>query len=440
MPRTTFFKDIPDIRYEGPDSDNPFAYRWYNPDEKVLGKRMEDWLRFAVCYWHTFRGAGADPFGPGTMERPWEDGSDSLEMALKRADVAFDFVEKLGLKFYTFHDRDVAPEGRTVSETNKNLWKVAKRFRKLQDDTGIKLLWGTANLFSHPRFNQGASTGPNPDVFAYAANSVKTMLEITHELGGVNYVFWGGREGYMSLLNVDMGRELDHLAAFLHMAVDHAKKIGFKGQLLIEPKPCEPTKHQYDYDSATVIGFLRAHKLHKHFKLNIETNHATLAGHEFVHELEVARINGMLGSIDANRGDTLLGWDTDQFPTDVRECTLAMLSILKQKGLKPGGLNFDAKLRRDSLDVEDFFHAHIGGIDTWARALRIAERITRDGAMERIVADRYAAWNSGIGKDIEKGKADLESLSRYIVGKGEASPTPSARQEYVENVFNRYFE
>jgi xylose isomerase len=435
---TDYFTQIPDIVYEGPDSDNPFAYKYYNPDEQVLGKRMEDWLRFAICYWHTFRGTGADPFGPGTIQRPWEDGTDSLDMALKRTDVVFDFIKKLGLPFYCFHDRDVAPEGATLKETNQNLWAVAKRFKQLQQDTGIKLLWGTANMFSHPRFNQGASTSPNADIFAFCANSVKEAMDVTKELGGQNYVFWGGREGYMSLFNSDLGRETDHLARFLHMAVDYAKEIGFTGQFLIEPKPCEPTKHQYDYDVQTVIGFLRGAGLHEHFKFNIETNHATLAGHEFVHELEMARINGMLGSVDANRGDLMNGWDTDQFPNDVRECTHAMLSIIKNEGLGKGGLNFDAKLRRDSTDLEDFFHAHIGGIDTYARGLRIAAKIIEDGKLDAMVKDRYASWDQGIGQEIEQGKHDFKSLQSYILKKGEAAPTRSGRQELFENVFGSY--
>jgi len=438
MALTPYFDHIPDIVYEGPESDNPFAYKYYEPGLEVLGKTMEEWMRVAVCYWHTFRGTGADPFGPGTMVRPWEDGSDSLDMALKRTEVAFDFIGKLGVPFYCFHDRDVAPEGDSLEETNANLRAVAKRFKELQQETGIKLLWGTANMFSHPRFNQGAATNPNPEIFAHCANSVKEMLEITHDLGGENYVFWGGREGYMSLLNLDMGRELEHLARFLHMAVDYAKEIGFTGQFLIEPKPCEPTKHQYDHDAATVIGFLRSHDLHEHFKLNIETNHATLAGHEFVHELEVARVNGMLGSIDANRGDLLNGWDTDQFPNDVRECTQAMLSIIKNQGLGSGGLNYDAKLRRDSLDVEDFFHAHIGGIDTFARGLRVAAAIVEDGKLPDMISDRYAAWDEGLGRDIEEGKHDLSSLARIAVENREPTPTASARQELFENVFNSY--
>ncbi|MFW5751169.1 MAG: xylose isomerase, partial [Planctomycetota bacterium] len=332
-----------------------------------------------------------------------------------------------------------APEGDTLKQTNKNLWTVAKRFKQLQKTTGIKLLWGTANMFSHPRFCQGASTTPNADVFAYCANSVKEMLDITKFLDGENYVFWGGREGYNALLNTDMGRELDHLATFFRMAVDYAKQIGFTGQFLIEPKPCEPTKHQYDFDSANSLCFLKQHKLDKHFKFNIEANHATLASHDFCHELEWCRVHKKLGSIDANRGDLLLGWDTDQFPTDVREATHAMLIIMEQKGLGSGGLNFDAKVRRDSTDLEDLFHAHIGAVDCWAQALRIAARIRDDGALKGFVKQRYASYDEGIGKDIDKGKTDFEALQKYILKKGEADATPSAKQEYVENLFNRYF-
>lgn len=438
MALTTWFKDIPDIAYEGPDSDNPFAYRYYNADEKILGKTMADWLRFAVCYWHTFRGTGADPFGPGTIRHPWEDGTDSVDMALKRAEVVFDFISKLGLPFYCFHDRDVAPEGANVRETNKNLWAVAKRFKQLQKATGIELLWGTANMFSHPRFAQGASTSPNADVFAYCANSVKEMLDVTHFLGGANYVFWGGREGYNSLLNTDLAREEKHFAAFLRMAADYAKEIGFTGQFLIEPKPCEPTKHQYDYDSATVIGFLRKHKLLNKIKLNIEVNHATLAGHDFWHELEVARTNKALGSIDANRGDWINGWDTDQFPNDHREWTEGMISIIRQGGLNSGGLNFDAKLRRDSGSVEDMFHAHIGGVDTIARALRGAAKLVSEGKLDDVIAERYSTYDDGIGAKIEKGEVGFAELQKYILKKGDVTPTPSARQEHCENLFNRY--
>jgi xylose isomerase len=435
---TTWFQKIPTIQYEGPKSDNPLAYRYYNADEVILGKKMRDHLRMAVCYWHTFRGVALDIFGPGTLNRPWEDGSNSVDMAVKRTEVVMDFVGKLGLDFYCFHDRDVAPEGANVKETNENLWKVADRLKELQKATGIKLLWGTANMFSHPRFSQGASTSPNADVFAYCANSVKEMLDVSKHLGGENYVFWGGREGYNTLLNTDMGREADHLAKFFHMAVDYAKKIGFKGQFLIEPKAFEPTKHQYDFDSATVLSFLRKYGLEQHFKLNIEQNHALLAGHDFCHELEVCRANGVLGSVDANRGDTMNGWDTDQFPNDYKECAQAMLTVLKCGGFGSGGLNFDAKVRRDSYDIEDMFHGHICGADAWARGLRIAARIKEDGKLDSFIKGRYASWDKGIGKEIESGKASFESLQQYILKKGEVEPNASARQEYLENLFNSY--
>jgi xylose isomerase len=435
---TTWFQKIPQIAYEGPKSDNPLAYRWYNADEVILGKKMRDHLRMAVCYWHTFRGMALDIFGPGTIVRPWEDGTNSLDMALKRTEVVMDFISKLGFDFYCFHDRDASPEGANVKETNENLGKIREKLKELQKATGIKLLWGTANLFSHTRFSQGAATSPNADAFAYAANSVKEMLDTTKYLGGENYVFWGGREGYNSLLNTDMGRELDHLGKFFHMAVDYAKKIGFKGQFLIEPKAFEPTKHQYDFDAATVVAFLRKYGLEKVFKCNIEQNHALLAGHDFCHELEVCRVNGVLGSVDANRGDVMNGWDTDQFPNDYKECAQAMLIILKNGGFGTGGLNFDAKVRRDSYDIEDMFHAHICGADAWARALRIAAKIKEDGKLEEFVKSRYASWESGIGKQIESGKADLESLQQYIVKKGECETNKSARQEYLENLFNSY--
>ena len=438
MALTKYFDKIPDISYEGPDSTNPFAYRYYDPEHKVGGKTLADWCRFAVCYWHTFRGNGSDPFGPGSLERPWEDGTDSVDMAVKRADVVFDFIQKLGLDFYCFHDRDVAPEGNTVRQTNANLWKVVRRFKKLQKQTGIKLLWGTANMFSHPRFTQGASTSPSADIFAYCANSVKEMLDVSLELNGENYVFWGGREGYISLLNTDMGREADHAAKFFHMAVDYAKKIGFKGQFLIEPKPCEPTKHQYDFDSATVLAFLRKYKLEKHFKLNIEANHATLAGHDFAHEIEVCRVNKALGSIDANRGDWCNGWDTDQFPNDVKEMAHIAYIVMKAGGMGSGGFNFDAKIRRDSLDIEDYFHAHIGAVDCVARAFRIAGAMHQDGLFEENLAQRYSTYDDGIGKEIESGKADFESLQKYILKKGQPDPIQSGRQEYLENLFNRY--
>ena len=439
MAFTPYFDAIPTIAYEGPDTDNPLAYRWYDAKQKVLGKPMKEWMRNAVCYWHTFRGTALDIFGPGTINRPWEDGTNSVDMALKRTEVVFDFITRLGVEFYCFHDRDVAPEGANVLETNKNLWAVAEKLKQLQKATGVKLLWGTANMFSHPRFSQGAATTPNADVFAYCANSVKEMLDVSKFLGGENYVFWGGREGYNTLLNTDLGREQDHAATFFHLAADYAKKIGFKGQFLIEPKAMEPTKHQYDFDSATVLGFLRKYDLHDRFKLNIEQNHATLAGHDFCHELAVCVADNALGSIDANRGDVMNGWDTDQFPNDYRECAQAWMTILQQKnGMGTGGLNYDSKVRRDSYDVEDMFHAHICGIDTWARGLRIAEKIIKAGEFTRFVKARYASFDKGIGKEIESGKTSLESLQKYIIAKGEATPNKSARQEYLENLFNKY--
>src|SRR5471030_1762652 len=373
------FPDIEKIAFEGARSRNPLAFKHYNADEIVAGKTMRDHLRFAVVYWHTFRSTGSDPFGAGTMQRPWDDGSNSVSNAQNRARVAFEFIEKLGAPFYCWHDRDVAPEGKTLSESNKNFDAVAKVLKEEQKRTGIKLLWGTANLFSHPRFVHGAGTSRNADVFAFAAAQIKKAMEVTHELGGEGYTFWGGREGYRTLLNTDMKRELNHLAALLHMAVAYKKQIGFKGQFYIEPKPKEPTKHQYDSDAAACLNFLREYDLLPHFKLNIETNHATLAGHTMQHELEVAGAAGVLGSVDANTGDELLGWDTDQFPTNVYLTTQIMLELLVMGGFTTGGLNFDAKVRRQSMDTEDLFHAHIGGMDAFARGLEIAQAIIDDG-------------------------------------------------------------
>ncbi|HEY2787169.1 MAG TPA: xylose isomerase, partial [Fimbriiglobus sp.] len=411
----------------------------YNPDELVEGKSMRDHLRFAVCYWHTFRGMGGDPFGPGCAVRPWEDGTDSLDMALKRVDVAFEFMQKLGVPYYCFHDRDVAPEGPSLAETNKNLDAVVKRLTEKQKETGIKLIWGTANLFSNRRFVHGASTSCNADVFAYAAAQVKKALEVTQQLGGENYVFWGGREGYMSILNTDMKRELEHLAKFLHMAVDYKTKLGFGGQLMIEPKPHEPTSHQYDFDCANSVAFLKTYGLDTHFKFNVETNHATLARHTMTHELVYASSLGMLGSIDANRGDLLLGWDTDQFPTDLYLCAQVMLVVLGQGGLGSGGLNFDAKVRRESFEPVDLFHAHVGAMDAFAQGLKIAAAIRKDGVLKDFVKQRYASWDSGVGAEIEAGKHTFETLETYMLGKGNPVPNTSGRQEYLENVFNRYF-
>jgi xylose isomerase len=431
------FPEISAIKYEGPQSKNPLAFRWYNPDEVVEGKTMKEHLRFSIVYWHTFRGTGSDPFGAGTMQRPWDDGSPTVENAQKRVRVAFELIEKLGAPFYAFHDRDVSPEGASLSESNKNFDAVAKVLKEEQERTGIKLLWGTANMFSHPRYMHGAATSPSADVFAYAASAVKKCLEVTKELGGVNYVFWGGREGYQNLLNTDMKRELDHLAKFFHMAVAYAKEIGFKGQFLIEPKPKEPTKHQYDSDAAACLNFLREYDLLKHFKLNLETNHATLAGHSMMHEMDVAGASGALGSIDANTGDVLLGWDTDQFPTNYYLTTEIMLMLLKY-GLSPGGVNFDAKVRRESFEPIDLFYAHIGGMDTFARGLKVAAAIRADGEFDKFVKERYSTYDNGIGAEIESGKTDFKKLEAYMLKQGEVSPLTSGRQEYLENLFNRY--
>ncbi len=432
------FPEITKIPYEGPTSKNPLAFRHYNADELVEGKPMRDHFRFSVAFWHTMRGTGADPFGPGTMLRPWESGQDTVENAIQRIRVFFEFCEKLGAGFYCFHDRDVAPEGRTLAETNRNLDAVVKVMREEQERTGIRLLWGTANLFSNPRYMHGAATSCNADAFAYAAAQVKKALEVTKELGGAGYVFWGGREGYQCWWNTDMKRELDHLARFMHMAVDYAREIGFTGQFYFEPKPKEPTKHQYDFDAAACINFLRAHGLEGHVKLNIETNHATLAGHNVEHELEYAGMQGFLGSVDANTGDLLLGWDTDQFPTDVYLTTKIMLVFLKYGGIAPGGVNFDAKVRRESFEPVDLFYAHIGGMDTFAKGLKIAAAIRADGELAQMVKQRYSSWDSGIGAEIEAGKHNFRSLEQYMLQKGDITPNQSGRQELFENVVNRY--
>ena len=440
MPKknTTQFFDVPHIRFEGSKSSNPLAFRHYDPAEVIDGVTMKDHMRFSIAYWHSFRGTGSDPFGPGTIQRPWESGKDAVSVAKKRMDAAFEFFLKIEAPFWAFHDRDIAPEGRSLAESNRHLDKLVAHAKGLQKSTGVKLLWGTANLFSNPRYMCGAATNPDAHVFAYAAAQVKKALEVTKELGGANYVFWGGREGYETLLNTNLKREQDHLAAFLHMAVDHAKRIGFKGQFYIEPKPKEPTKHQYDFDVASGIAFLRTYGLEKHLKFNIETNHATLAGHSFQHEIEVAASQGMLGSIDANSGDMLLGWDTDQFNTDVKEITLAMVSILKAGGLGKGGFNFDAKLRRPSVDPQDLFYAHIGGMDTYALAFKIARRIISDGQLGGFVADRYSSYDSGFGKDIEKGKVGFRELEKLVLGKLGEPKLRSGRQEYLENLVNKY--
>ena len=433
-----YFPKIKKIKYEGPGSKNPLSFKWYDENEIVAGKTMRDHLRFSVVYWHTFRNPLSDPFGVGTAFRPWDDGSESVKNAQKRVKVAFEFMEKLGAPYYAFHDRDVAPEGKSLAASNKNLDAVAKVLKAEQQRTGIKLLWGTACLFANPRYMHGAATSCNADAFAYAAAQVKKAIEVTHQLGGEGYTFWGGREGYSTLWNTYIGRELDHLGAFLHMAVEHKKKIGFKGQFYIEPKPKEPTKHQYDSDAAACLNFLRQYKLTGHFKLNLETNHATLAGHEMQHELEVAVAANALGSMDANTGDPMLGWDTDQFPTSVYLTAQCMLSLLKMGGFKTGGVNFDAKVRRESYEPVDLFHAHIGGMDAFARGLKIAAAIRADGRLEAFVKNRYRSWDSGIGKKIESGKANFKTLETYILKKGEVTKNESGRQEFLENLINEF--
>lgn len=433
-----FFTDVKKpIQYEGKDTDNPLAFKFYNPDQKVGDKTMAEHLRFSVAYWHTLQGTGQDMFGGPVFQRPWWEPSDPMERARATLRAAFEFLQKLGVDYYCFHDRDIAPQGENFAQTCKNLQTIVEEAEQLQADTGKQLLWGTANLFGDPIYTHGAASNPDAHVFAHAAAQVKNALDATNELGGVNYVFWGGREGYETLLNTDYKHEQEQLARFFHMAVDYKKKIGFDGQFLIEPKPCEPTKHQYDHDAATVLGFLREYDLIDDFKLNVEANHATLAGHTFHHDLTVASAAGKLGSIDANRGDLMLGWDTDQFPTDIYDTTFAMMVVLNQGGLGTGGLNFDAKLRRGSADLLDMFHAHISGMDTFAKGLLIAHEIVQDKALAENIHSRYSSYNSGIGADIMAGKTDFESLEQWILSNGK--PTlRSGRQEILENLVNSY--
>lgn len=431
-----FFPGIGKIKYEGPDSKNFLAFKYYDADKVVGGKTMRDWLKFSVAYWHTFRGTGSDPFGPGTIKRPWEDGTDSVDNAKRRMDVAFEFFTKLGTPYWAFHDRDIAPEGKSLAESHKNLDALVAHAKQWQAQTGVKLLWGTANLFSNPRYMNGGGTNPDAHVVAYAAAQVKKAMEVTHELGGEGYVFWGGREGYQSLLNTDMKRELDHFARFLQLAADYKKEIGFKGTLLIEPKPKEPTKHQYDFDSATVMGFLRTYGLEKEYQINVEANHATLAGHTFEHDLEIASRYGQLGSIDANTGDAQLGWDTDQFNMDIKSTTLAMLVVMNQGGL-PVGINFDAKVRRESTDLDDLFIAHIGGMDAFARGLINASKIIEDGTLASWVKGRYSSFDSGIGADFEAGKVDFKGLEKWVLEAGEPKQI-SGKQEKYEVLLNQY--
>ena len=433
-----FFAGISKIKYEGPKSKNPLSFKHYNPDELIAGKKMGDHFRFSVAYWHAFCNGGADQFGVATRQMPWVAG-DAMQTARNKVQACFEFCEKLGVQYYCFHDRDVAPEGATLGESNKNFREIAKLMKAEQDRTGIKPLWGTACLFAHPRFMHGAATSCNADVFAYAAAQVAEAISVTKDLGGSGYVFWGGREGYKTLLNTDMGRELDNLARFLHLAVDYKKSIGFAGQFYIEPKPKEPTKHQYDSDAAACYAFLQKYDLVKDFKLNIEANHATLAGHTFHHELAFAAANGILGSIDANRGDLLLGWDTDQFPTDLYDATYAMMTLLACGGFTTGGLNFDAHVARESVEPVDLFHAHIGGMDAFARGLKIAAAAADDGEIAKIVKQRYASWDSGIGAEIEADKKTMKDLADYMLKKGNPEANTSGRAELIENILNTYF-
>ena len=433
---TDFFKGIKPVKFEGPKSTNPLAYRFYNKDEKVLGKTMEEHIRPAVAYWHTFAWEGGDPFGGRTFDRPWYAGT-PMEGAKLKADIAFEFFDLLDIPLFCFHDADVAPEGATLAESIKNLRTITDIFAKKMQSSRTKLLWGTANMFSNRRYMSGASTNPDPDVFAYAAGQVKNMLEITHELGGANYVLWGGREGYETLLNTRMKDELDHMGRFLNLVVEHAKKIGFKGTILIEPKPQEPSKHQYDYDVATVYGFLKTYGLEKEVKLNIEVGHAFLAGHSFEHELHLARSLGILGSVDANRNDLQSGWDTDQFPNNVGEMTLAFYEILKNGGLGNGGFNFDAKVRRQSIDPADLFHGHIGGLDVLARGLKAAAALIEDGTYDKAIDARYAGWNTPAAKKMLTSESLADIAAR--VEKENINPKPrSGQQEYLENLINRF--
>jgi len=432
-----FFKGIGQIKFEGLESDNPLAFRWYDENRVVAGKTMKEYLRFACAYWHSFVGNGADPFGEPTHIFAWNAKADAVERAKDKMDAAFEFITKMNLEYYCFHDVDVVDYTNDVKENDRRLQALVEYAKLKQAASGVKLLWGTANLFSNRRYMNGASTNPDFHVLTHGAAQVKAALDATIALGGENYVFWGGREGYMSLLNTNMKREQEHFAKFLHSAKDYARKQGFKGTFFIEPKPCEPTKHQYDYDSATVLGFLQKYDLLNDFKLNLEVNHATLAGHTFQHELQVAADAGLLGSIDANRGDTQNGWDTDQFPNDINEITESMLIILEAGGFAGGGINFDAKIRRNSTDPADLFYAHVGGMDIFARALITADNILQKSDYKKIRTDRYASFDSGAGKDFEDGKLTLEDLRAYAIDNGEPALI-SGKQEYIENLINRY--
>jgi xylose isomerase len=433
-----FFGVDQPMPYEGPDSANPLAFRWYQPDRMVLGRRMEDHLRFAVCYWHSFCWPGTDPFGGATFVRPWMEPGDPMAMARLKAEVAFELYRLLGVPFFTFHDRDIAPEGASLAESNRNVQAIAELFQEHMASARVRLLWGTANLFSNRRYMAGAATNPDLEVFTYAAAQVKHCLEVTHALGGANYVMWGGREGYETLLNTDLRRELDQLGRFMSMVVEHKHKVGFAGTLLIEPKPQEPTKHQYDFDVASIFGFLKAYGLENEIKVNIEANHATLAGHSFEHEIALATALGIFGSIDINRGDPQSGWDTDQFPNSVPEVALALYYILRAGGFTTGGLNFDAKIRRQSLDPVDLLYAHIGGMDVCARGLLAAAAMIEDGSLARHVEERYASWEGEEGRAVLDGARSLEDLAARVESKGLEPQPVSGRQEYLENLVNRF--
>ncbi len=435
--KTEYFKGVGEIKYKGPRSKDPLAFKYYEAKKKVMGKTMEKHFKFAIAYWHSLCNTGGDPFGPGTRHLPWNVATDPVQRGMDKVDAAFEFMTKLGVKYYCFHDVDMVDEGADLNESRKRLLKVSKYALEKQKKSKIKLLWGTANLFSHPRYMNGAATNPDFNVVAYAAAQVKNALDTTIRLGGENYVFWGGREGYMSLLNTDMKREQEHLAMFLHKAKDYARSRGFKGSFFIEPKPMEPSKHQYDFDSATVIGFLRQYDLLKDFKINVEVNHATLASHTFEHELQVAADAGVLGSMDANRGDYQNGWDTDQFPMDLFELTQAMLVLLQSGGLQGGGINFDAKVRRNSTDLTDMFYAHIGGMDAFARALLTAEKVLKNSDYKKIRKTRYASFDRGKGKAFAQGKLSLRDLAELALKKGEPEQI-SGQQELLENIINNH--
>ena len=432
-----YFKGIGDVRFEGKESDNPFAFKYYDENKTVAGKTLKDHFKFAIAYWHTFTGTGGDPFGAPTQAFPWLENSDPIQQAKDKMDAAFEFITKIGASYYCFHDFDLIAEGKSVDESKERLNTITDYALEKQKTSGVKLLWGTSNCFSNPRYMNGAATSPQFEILAQAGAQVKNALDATIKLGGENYVFWGGREGYMSLLNTDMKREQDHMARFLHMAKDYARKNGFKGNFFIEPKPMEPSKHQYDFDAATVFGFLSKYELLDDFKLNIEVNHATLAQHTFEHELQVAADNGLLGSIDANRGDYQNGWDTDQFPVDVYELTQAMLIILQAGGLQGGGVNFDAKIRRNSTDLEDIFHAHVGGMDVFARALIAADNVLQNSPYKKMREERYASFDSGAGKDFEDGKSNLEDLVAFAKANPDVKAA-SGKQELFENIINQY--